>query len=75
MGAVLLTTRNKMRKQSKKDSLIIFKPNAVWKVYVDPNAEAIQPKWWHKLFFWKKWNYAQWKMKRDYIKLKDLLDA
>ncbi len=30
--------------------------------------DAIQSKWWHKLLFWKKWNYAidHWRIKREF---------
>lgn len=42
-------------------------------IYPDPKADAISPRWWHKLIFWKKWKYQEWKIRREYKKLKEIL--
>ena len=46
----------------------------VWNLNFDSKADAIQPRWWHKLMFWKKWNYGEWKIRREYKKLSDIMD-
>jgi hypothetical protein len=51
-----------------------IKPFGIWKVYPDKNTDAIQPRWWHKLMFWKKWNYGEWKIRTEYKKLSDIMD-
>ena len=42
------------------------------KIYVDPKADAILPRWWHKLIFWKKWKYLDWYIRAERTSLKDL---
>ena len=54
--------------------LVYFGKSQVWKIYPDKNADAIQPRWWHKLMFWKKWNYGEWKIRREYKSLREMLD-
>lgn len=58
----------------KKDELIVFKKNSAWAIYPDPKAESISPRWWHKLLFWKKWNYQQWIIRREYKSLKEMME-
>ena len=60
--------------KEKKDDLIVFKANSAWTIYPDPEAEALFPKWWHKLMFWKRWKYQDWKIRTEYKKLSDLVD-
>ncbi len=33
------------------------------------NKTHISPRWWHKLIFWKKFNYADWYMKREIVSI------
>jgi hypothetical protein len=54
--------------------LVYFGKSKVWKIYPDEKADAIQPRWWHKLLFWKKWNYAEWKIRNEYKSLEEMLD-
>ena len=57
----------------KKDDLIYFGTNKVWKIYPDSKADAIEPKWWYKFMFWKKWKYQEWKIRREYKSLKEMI--
>lgn len=42
-------------------------------INIDPQAEYLVPKWWHKLIFWKKFKYHSFLMKRQLKSIKDLL--
>lgn len=65
----LLPRKRRMRG----NDIVMFKTNSMWKMYPDPKSDAIIPKWWHKLIFWKKWNYQHWKIRREYKKLSEML--
>jgi hypothetical protein len=65
--------------KEKEPNIVIFKPCSIWLMSKDENGEeidAIQPRWWHKLMFWKKWNYStdHWIIKRQYKSLKQMMD-
>ena len=59
---------------TKRNDKVDYKVCGVWNMYPDPEVDAISPRWWHKLLFWKKWNYGEWKIKREYKKLSDLVN-
>jgi hypothetical protein len=40
--------------------------------YVDPAWDALEPKWWHRLIFWKKWHYPEYILTREWKTLKQL---
>ena len=61
-------------REEKKEDGITFKVNGVWTIYPDGTAHALYPRWWHRLMFWKKWNYGEWKIKQEYKKLSEMLD-
>lgn len=42
-------------------------------INIDPQAEYLVPKWWHKLIFWKKFKYHSFFMRRKFKSIKDLL--
>ena len=76
MVAVLEVTHSLYTEEKmKKKDVIDWKVNSVWKIYPDPKADVLFPRWWHKLMFWKKWNYGEWKMRREYKSLKEIMNS
>lgn len=43
------------------------------KIFVDASCDAITPRWWHKLIFWKKWKYQSFHMVRQFVSLKQII--
>lgn len=42
-------------------------------IHPDHKADSLFPKWWHKLIFWKKFKYQDFRIKREFLSIKDLL--
>lgn len=44
----------------------------VFDIFIDPSVDAIQPQWWHKFIFWKKWKYSSWIINREFMTLDEI---
>lgn len=36
-------------------------------------GELVVPKWWHRLVFWKRYDYVRFNMESEYLKTKKLI--
>jgi hypothetical protein len=59
-------------KKSKKQGMEIRRMLPPQDIYVDPKADYLYPRWWHRFVFWKKFRYPEWKIKRRFITLTQL---
>jgi hypothetical protein len=46
-------------------STIDFPP---FEIHIDPGANVLYERWWHKFMFWRKFRYPRWPIKIKYIK-------
>jgi len=56
--------------------ITIIQPKPLWiatKNSKGENIDALEPRWWHKLIFWKKWAYADFFIRTEKKSIKELI--